>query len=331
MDKFVIGIDLGTTTIDGVLSNLNAEIIAEVKRPTKIKAGFETVIAQVCDIIQELQKHPHVQGKKIFGTGMAVAGLINRLRNIVEFSPDFHWRDVDIVTEMRKNCDLPVVIDNVTRVMALGELFYGIGRKFQNFICVNVGYGIGAGIVINGKPLYGSRGMAGEFGHFTLEKNSAIQCECGNFGCLEALASGHAIALAAQKQLQNGRESRLLDLCDSNISNITAEMVADVAKKGEAFSLNIFNTAAEYLGIGIAGLINLFSPQAVVIGGGVAQAGDILFDTVRKTVAKRALNIISREVVIEPATFGLRAAAMGAVSMILDRVLNFNPIKEDSD
>jgi len=327
LDKFVIGIDLGTTNIYGILSNLNAEIIAEIKSPTRVEEGFESVMAQTCELIQDLEIHPRVKGKKIFGIGMAVAGLINRKRNIVEFSPDFHWRDVDIKGEMCKKCDLPVIFDNVTRVMALGELLYGIGERYKNFICVNIGYGIGAGIVINGKPLYGPKGMAGEFGHITLDKDSDIQCECGNYGCLEALSSGHGIALAAQKKLPNGNRSMLLEMCGGNISKITAEMVANAAKKGESFSWEIFNNAAEYLGIGIAGLINLFSPEAVVIGGGVAQAGDILFDTVRKTVSARALNKISRGVEIIPATFGLKAAAMGAVSMILDNVLNLKIIK----
>ena len=115
---------------------------------------------------------------------MAVAGLINREKNIVEYSPDFHWKDVDILAEM-SYIDIPIIFDNVTRVMALGELWYGVGNVLKNFIVVNIGYGIGAGIIVNGRPLYGPKGMAGEFGHITLEKNSSVQCEFGNFCFLE--------------------------------------------------------------------------------------------------------------------------------------------------
>jgi predicted NBD/HSP70 family sugar kinase len=180
----------------------------------------------------------------------------------------------------------------------------------------------GAGIIIQGIPLYGLKGMAGEFGHITLNKDSDAQCECGNFGCLEALASGNAIAKAAKKELQDGMGSVLLDMCKGDLSRLTTEMVANAAKQGDGIAWKIFDRAAEYLGIGIAGLINLLNPEAVFIGGGVAQAGDILFDKVRKTVNARALNKTAGEVVILPATFGLKSAVMGAISLILSGVVN---------
>jgi glucokinase-like ROK family protein len=255
---------------------------------------------------------------------MAVAGLINNKRNIVEFSPNFHWHDVDITGYLAQKTDIPVFFDNVTRVMALGELCYGVGRKYKNFICVNVGYGIGAGIIINGQPLLGTKGMSGEFGHITLEKDSRVQCYCGNCGCLEALASGSGIARAARSELESGAKSILFDMCNGVPDDVTAEMVAEAAKKGDVVAWNVFRRAAEYLGIGISALINLFNPEAVVIGGGVTEAGDILFDAVRNTVKARSLNRISKEVEILPATFGLKAAVMGAVSLIMQKVLNLD-------
>ncbi|UCD36766.1 MAG: ROK family protein, partial [Fidelibacterota bacterium] len=326
-NSFVIGIDLGTTNIYGILADLNAEIIAERRIPTEIDRGSKDILNRTAEIINDLCQRPEVEGKRIFGVGMAVAGLINRRKNIVEFSPDFHWRDVDIKGTIGTGCELPILFDNVTRMMAMGELLYGIGTKYRDFIFINVGYGIGAGVVINREPLYGSFGMAGEFGHITLDKASKIQCDCGNYGCLEALASGHGIAIAARKALKDGADSILKEQCNGDLSKITAKMVADAAKSGESFSRNIFNEAAEYLGIGVATLVNLFSPHAIIIGGGVAQAGDILFDTVRKTVSARSIKNISREVDILPATFGMKAAAMGAVSVVLDNVLHLNPIE----
>ena len=331
-NNFIIGIDLGTTNIHGLLSDFNAKIIAEVKKPTYVEQGFKIIMERTADIIDELRNHPAAKGKRIYGIGMAVAGLINREKNIVEFSPDFHWHEVDVVgTLSQKHNDIPIIFDNVTRVMALGEMCYGLGKEFKNLIFVNVGYGIGAGIIINGKPLYGPLGMAGEFGHITLEKNSPIQCDCGNFGCLEALASGNAIAKAAQRELKAKAESVLLDICQGDISKISAELVANAAKQGDSFAWNIFDKAMEYLGLGIAALINLFSPEVVVIGGGVAQAGDILFDKVRKTVNSRSLNKISSEVIIKPATFGMKAAVMGAISLILSEVLNFHLLDENNE
>jgi len=322
--NFIIGIDLGTTNIYGVLSDFDAKIIAEVRTPTCIEEGFASVMRRTSEVIGGLIDEPSIKGKRIYGIGMAVAGLINRKRNIVEFSPDFHWHNVDVVDSLSHVHPYPIIFDNVTRVMALGEMWYGLGQKFKNLICVNVGYGIGAGIIINRKPLYGPLGLAGEFGHITLDKDSLVQCDCGNFGCLEALASGNAIAKAARNRLLEGGRSLMLDLCGGDPAKVTAETVADAAKQGDSLAWGIFDQAVEYLGIGLAGLVNLFSPEAIVIGGGVAQAGDILFEKVRKTVNARSLNKISSEVLIKPATFGMKAAVMGAVSLVLSEVINLN-------
>jgi glucokinase-like ROK family protein len=333
-DCFIIGIDLGTTNIHGVLTNLEAKVVTEVERPTMIEQGFSRIMDRTSDIISELQAKLGDKKSKVCGIGMAIAGLINRERDIVEFSPDFHWHNVDVRAALSKRNGIPVVFDNVTRVMAMGESWYGAGRNYQNFIMINVGYGIGAGIIIQGNPLYGYRGLAGEFGHITLDKDSEVQCECGNFGCLEALASGNAIAKAARKELQSGAASMLLDACRGDPSRLTAEMVANAAKQGDGVAWTIFDRAAEYLGIGIAALINLFNPEAVFIGGGVAQAGNILFDRIRRTVNSRSLKKTAGDVAILPATFGIKSAVMGAISLILSRIvsldyesINFGPCK----
>lgn len=324
VDNFIIGIDLGTTTIYGVLADLDAKVVAETRRPTLVEEGFSRVMERTSDVINELRNQLGDRKGRVCGIGMAVAGLINRERDIVEFSSNFHWHNVDVRAALSQGHGIPVIFDNVARVMALGEMWYGAGRSYRNFIMVNVGYGIGAGIIIQGSPLYGLRGMAGEFGHITLEKDSAFQCECGNFGCLEALASGNAIAKAARKELLGGAVSILSEACGGDPSRLTAEMVADAAKKGDGTAGRIFDRAAEYLGLGIAGLINLFNPEAVFVGGGVAQAGDILFEKVRKTVDTRALYKSASEATIVPATFGTKSAVMGAISLVLSGVVNLD-------
>ncbi|MBC7350401.1 MAG: ROK family transcriptional regulator [Candidatus Aminicenantes bacterium] len=321
-DNYIIGIDLGTTNIYGVLADLNASIIHEEKRPTKLEEGFFSIMDQTAEIIDLLSQKTAEKKKRLCGIGMAVAGLINKNRNIVEFSPNFHWHDVDIIGTLGQRFSLPIYFDNVTRVMALGELCYGVGKQYKNFVFINVGYGIGAGIIIDGQPLLGAVGMAGEFGHITVDKDSKTQCDCGNFGCLEALASGQGIARAARNELKKGAQSILLEMCAGDINKVTAEMVARAAKKGDSLAWNIFSQAAEYIGLGISALINLFNPEVVVLGGGVIQAGEILFDHVRKTIRARALNRSARGVPLLPATFGLKAAAMGAVSLVMNKLLN---------
>jgi glucokinase-like ROK family protein len=322
--NYVLGIDLGTTAIRGAVANLNAEILAETSVPTEVEAGAEAVIERVASVITELMDSNKVQRSRILGVGMAVAGLINRQENTVAFSPDFNWRDVDIHTPLAQRFDIPIIFDNVTRVMALGELWYGVGSEIKNFICVNVAYGIGAGIILEGRPLYGSEGMAGEFGHVTLENQSSAQCKCGNVGCLEALSSGRAIAQAAQRELAAGRRSSLTGMCDGRIDEVTAKMVIEAARAGDELAAEVFERAVDYLGVGIAGLINLFNPEAVVIGGGVAQAGDILFDRLNETVRKRVMSRHADSVKLLPVTHGMNATVRGAVSLVLNKVLTFS-------
>jgi predicted NBD/HSP70 family sugar kinase len=234
----------------------------------------------------------------------------------------FNWNKVDIVSALRDKVDIPIIIDNVTRLMALGGLCYGKGQRIRNFICVNVGYGIGSGIIVNGALLTGTDGFAGEFGHMTIDKDSDIQCSCKKYGCLEALASGKAIALTAQSRLARGQKSMLNELCEGDPSSVTTKMVAEAANQGDEMALNVFKRATEYIGIGIANLVNLLNPEMIVIGGGVSMAGDIFFDNIKEVVANHVMQSGSREVNIYPVAYGENAALMGAFALILNKVLN---------
>jgi glucokinase-like ROK family protein len=323
--NYVIGIDLGATFTRGALSNLDGKFINEIKIPTRLESGFDAIMEDLSDLIHRLSKgNPKVRKQRVFGVGIAVAGLINRRKNLVEYSPDFDWYNVDIVKTLGKNIEYPVIFDNVTRLMALGGLSYGADQKLQNFICVNVGYGIGAGIIVDGKLLMGADGFAGEFGHITIETDSDIQCSCKKYGCLEALASGKAIALTARSRLARGQSSLLVEMCGGDINKVTAKMVADAVRKGDVLASNVFKRAMDYIGIGISSLINIFNPELVTIGGGVSLAGDIFFDNIRDSVDRNIMQPISRKVEILPVTFGENAALMGAFALILNRVLNMD-------
>lgn len=323
-ENYVIGIDLGTTQIMAALVNLNAEIIQEVQVETRASRNFETVMSDIGEIIQTLKSNPVITGRNLFGIGIAVPGLVTRRRNIVEYSPNFNWHNVDIRTALKKQCDLPIIIGNVTRVMALGEKFFGIGQNYQNFVVLNVGYGIGAGIIVDGQPVYGKRGMAGEIGHVPLEYDSDLKCACGRFGCLEALASGRAIAKAAVDGIAAGISSDLLTRANGNPDLITTKLVAKAASNGDAFSNELLEKAANYLGVGVAILMNLFAPEVVILGGGVTESGPVLLNKVRKVALAKAMQDITDGVNIQLATFGKNAALMGAISLVLNDILNLN-------
>ncbi|MGC8553408.1 MAG: ROK family protein, partial [Phycisphaerae bacterium] len=216
----------------------------------------------------------------------------------------------------------PISCDNVTRVMAMGELRYGIGRHSKNFVCVNLGYGIGAATVDHGRPIYGARGLAGELGHLCVDTTSRRQCKCGNYGCLEALASGYAIASDGAALVAKAGRGVLWDLCQGKPDRVSAEIVAAAAQGGDAGAAEIFTRAAGYIGLGVATMINILNPEAVIIGGGVAQAGPPLFSIIEDSVKRHAMEQSARGLRIAPAVFGMRATLMGAVALVLDELLN---------
>ncbi|MCP4311269.1 MAG: ROK family transcriptional regulator [Bacteroidetes bacterium] len=323
--SYVIGVDLGATATRGVLSNLNGEFVEEIEFPTRLADGYEEVLNDVANLILKLAANrKEVSKSRIFGVGIAVAGLVDKNKNIIDYSPVFNWHEADIVGSLHDKVPYPIIFDNVTRLMALGGLYYGKGHKAKNFICINVGYGIGSGVIVNGELLSGVDGFAGEFGHITMDKDSQIQCSCKKYGCLEALASGKAIAQTAQQYMKEGRESKINELCEGEINKATAKMVAQAARMGDELALKVFNDAMEHIGVGIANLINLFNPEMVVVGGGVSLAGDLFFENIQRVVKKHVMQSSHKDLPILPVAFGENAALMGAFALILNQVLGLD-------
>ncbi len=324
-EHFIIGVDVGTTKISAVVANLNAHIKAEKSVPTQYESGFENVMSRCSDAIDAVIAESGIASKRILGIGVAIGGLVNRNTHIVEFAPKFGWEDVDPVAELSKRTDIPVICDYVVRVMTLGEKWYGKGAQYDDFLCVSLGHGMGAGMVIDGDLFYGSAGMCGELGHIPIDKDSDVVCKCGNKGCLSALASGYGIARAAERAIKNGNTSeKLLAMCDNDTSQITAEMVANAAKLGDPLAQKVLSQAAEYIGLGIATMIHLFNPEAIFIGGGVVQSGEILFETIKKTIEKHTMKKLAQDVELNIVTHGMKATTMGTIALILREVLSLN-------
>lgn len=322
-NNFVIGIDLGSTSIRVGISNLEGAIISEIETPTDLAGGVEKVVIQLADLIDRLIERSKVSEAKIMGAGLAVAGLINSQTGVVEYSPVFDWKKVDLKQLLKKHIYLPIYYDNVSRVTALGEYLYGIGKEHKNFICVNVGYGIGAGIIINGVPFFGSKGYSGEVGHIVLDRSSQYVGKDGIRGCLEALSSGYGIAEIAKIRLRNGEKSILLEQLKGDLDSITAKEVIEAALQGDPLSEEIFDDAMRYLGIGLDSLMKLFNPEAVVVSGGLTRVGQVFFDKLRKYTFQHNMDTLSEEVHLLPSSFADDATLIGALSLIISKILKF--------
>lgn len=318
---FLIGIDLGTTYIRGVLTNLSFEKIKEVEVVTEYQKEPEYVLNKVVQVILSLANTNLVDPSRIIGVGMAVAGIINMSTGIVEYSPAFNWRNIELKNFMESHVPYPVYFDNVNRAMALGELTFGVGPKFDDLICINVGYGIGAGIVIGKKLFYGTDGMAGEFGHIPVRGDEQISCTCGKKNCLTAYASGEAIAKRARMALQSDSSSLLHAI---PAEELEAKHVSDAAGRGDQLAIQVFTEAMGYLGRAISGLLNIFNPQAIVLGGGVSLSGPIFWDTLKPVIDENVFDHRSTKYQILPASHSGQSAIYGALAMVLQEILNLN-------
>ena len=320
-EHYLIGIDLGTTYIRGVLTNLAIEPIKEIEVVTESDKDPDYVLNKVAQVIMNLANTNLVDPARIIGVGIAVAGIINLNTGIVEYSPAFNWRNIEIREFMNSHVPFPVYFDNVSRAMALGEISFGNRQNFADLICVNVGYGIGAGIVIGRKLFYGTDGMAGEFGHLPVKGDEEVYCTCGKKNCLTAYASGDAIAKRALIALKKNPNSLLNQI---PVKDLNARHVAEAAKQGDPLATVVFTEAMGYLGRAIAGLLNIFNPQAIILGGGVSLNGSIFWDTLKPVIDENVFDHRSTKYHILPASHSDHSAIYGALAMVLQEILKLN-------
>ena len=317
-ENYVIGIDLGATFIRSALSNLDGEFIFEIHVPTNLKKGFDGVMEQVGSLIEKLSERASQKSLPLWGIGIAVCGMVNKNSSIVEYSPIFGWKNVNIQEALSEYTSLKIALGNVTHLIALGELLYGVGKDYRNFICVNLGYGIGSGIIIDGKLFGGADGIAGEVGHIVMDRHNNRKGLEGVTGTLEALASGYGIADVARELAKSDATSVLSSL---DTEDIDARRVFEAAKDGDRLAGEIIDNVAGYLSVSIDTLIKLFNTECIVLSGGLVQNGDLLINKIREQVTNYSLSGVSRTVPIVQSGFGENAALMGSFSLILERIL----------
>ncbi|MBA4374127.1 MAG: ROK family protein, partial [Thermodesulfovibrio sp.] len=254
MKKFAIGIDLGGTNLRVALVSAEGEIVRKIRK-TSAERVFETLI----ESIDELRGAD--VGNNIAGIGLGVAGLIDRNRGRVFTSPNLRAIEgLDLVHELRTRFGLPVFIENDANVAALGEKVSGAGRGFNNFILLTLGTGIGGGIIHKGELL----DVSAEVGHMSINAEGE-KCQCGNIGCLENYASARAMISRAISMLEKGQESLLKECCKGSIYKLTPEDIYKAALEGDTLSREILREAGKALGVGLANLINILSPEAIIL------------------------------------------------------------------
>ncbi|MDM5340743.1 ROK family transcriptional regulator [Fictibacillus enclensis] len=318
---YVIGLDAGPKDIKTILTDLNGGVHHFSEKALSLPVTADELLKMMKSEIQGLLDQYKEEEDKIIGIGVAMHGVVDVDRGISLYAPNLHLRNIPIKEELETTFNLPVKVENDAKAIALGEVWFGSGSGAASVVAVNVGSGIGAGIVINGQLFHGEHFIAGEIGHMTIDIGGK-QCSCGNYGCLQTLAAGPAIAEKAKKEVAIGKESRLTELSGGNLENISGRLIHKAAMEGDQLSRDILHSAGIYLGIGLINLIHLLNPERIIIGGGVANAGEILLDAVKETIAKMALTERAKQTDIRLSGLGNKATAIGAVSLLLSELFS---------
>lgn len=317
---YVIGIDMGATHVNIILADFAARVIREFESPIDICNGPKSCLDFIDASLRKLLDDSGLTLADIKAAGMGVPGPVVADAGMVSAPPIMPgWDNYPIRERMQACWGFPVSLGNDAELGAVGEWAYGAGRGERNLAYIKVGTGIGAGLLLDGQIYRGATGSAGEIGHVTLNENGPM-CTCGNRGCVEAFAGGRAIAQKGVDAVLAGQRTQLA-ACQS-VERITARDVINAARSGDLVSQRIVTEAGLHLGTAIASLVNLFNPSMVVVGGGVAQIGDLLLEPIRRTVQQRSLRVASQAVRITSALLERRSTSIGAVVLALTTSLH---------
>lgn len=307
--KYVIGVDLGGTKIYTALTDLKGNIIKEKVVETEANKGTDVVIQKIFDTIEYVIEGTDKDLIKAIGLGSP--GPLDVKAGKIAYTPNLPFKNFDIVSPVRDKFELPTYLDNDANAATLGEFVFGAGKGTTNMVFITCSTGIGGGAIINGKIFRGSTSNALEIGHMTIARDGQ-RCGCGNVGCAEAMASGTGIMKKAKEAVATNVDTTL-----KNYENITAKEVFVEAAKGDRVSKEILDVALSYLGITVANVANTFDPDMIIVGGGVASAGDIVFEKIAEEMEKRCLKTILRNCVVKKAQLGGKAGVLGAAAIAI--------------
>src|SRR5215467_5610295 len=318
--QYALGIDLGgTKTLATVVDITTGEVVSSERKRTHAEKGQDYLSQHIIHLsTAALESAKLPAGAKIIGVGIGAAGQIDRKNGIVVDAPNLGVKDMPVAELLGKHFGKPVAVGNDVEVAALGEYLYGAGRGYSTFIVIFVGTGIGGGIVQSGRLYAGLTGTAGEVGHMTIQAGGRI-CPCGSRGCLEAYASRTAITTAIMAEIHHGRSSILAEDAEHQLKEgetiIRSGLLAHALNHGDALVTEIITEAADYLGYGLASVMNFYNPECIIVGGGVIEAIDLLFERAVHRARITALADPGRQTKIMRAKFGDFSGVVGAACL----------------
>ncbi|MYL56052.1 ROK family protein [Virgibacillus halodenitrificans] len=308
---YIIGVDAGPDKIDAIVADLSGSVLTRSSSQLEASLTNETFLSHLKKCIRSIMEEAPTNGAEILGIGVAMHGMVDVQTGTSLFAPNLGLTNIPIKEELEKEFNVVIKVENDARAMALGEAWFGGHGEIDSMVAVNLGRGVGAGIVVEGKLYHGAQDIAGEIGHMTIDMNGK-QCECGNRGCLQTFATGSAIAARAQELLQASEAFK-----KDEAVKLTGESVYALAKAGNKMYEEILVETGVYIGVGLTNLIHLVNPKKVVLGGGVMNSAEFLLPSIQKTIDQRALTPDAKHTDVVVTSLGEDATLLGAVSLLL--------------
>lgn len=315
MQKAAIGVDIGGGTVKLGLVRKDGKIVLKDIFRTEPKAEAKVLVKNLCLAIHKMMSQSQRFSLKVIGVGVGAPGPVSKERGLVYSLTNIRgWRKVPLGEILQRKLKVPVSVDNDANAMALGEFFYGAGMGARTMIALTLGTGVGGGLVIERKLFRGSFFSAAEIGHLVINEEGP-RCACGNRGCVEAYVGSNYFTAFVKKRLQK-ENSVLKEWMQNDQKVLTPRLVAEAALKGDLFSQRVWSETGGHLGTALAGLVNILNPEKIVIGGGIAQSGSLLFGPIRNTIKKKAFPIASSSVKVVAARLGVDAGIIGSAALV---------------
>lgn len=316
--NYFVGIDIGGTNVEIGILNAQGDILGKESIKTESKKGAEDTFNRIWNKTKELAEKLKIKVEDIEAIGLGIPGpVVNN--SVVKIAANFSWNnDFPAKDLMEKITGKPVKVENDVKVIALGETLFGAGKGYKNSITIPIGTGIAAGIIIDGKILEGAGGAAGEFGHVVVNKEG-YKCGCGLTGCLETYCSATGIVREGRRRLELDKNNALYEVIGGDLEKLEAKHIFDLAKKGDKFSEEIVDFFCEKLAEGVGMLLNIINPEIIIFTGGVARAGEIITDGVKKYLPKYALGMTMENLIFTFGKLEEEAGIKGAAALVMNK------------
>ncbi|MBU0682846.1 MAG: ROK family protein [Candidatus Omnitrophota bacterium] len=321
MQEYVIGVDIGGTKIATGLISKEGKLKQKVVLPTFAARGLNASLNQVYKSISDLLEISKVGKQAIKGIGVCAPGPLDPIKGIVHNPPNLAgWREVPLVSLIRKKFGKKTKLENDANAAGMAEVIWGAAKGYKHVFYVTVSTGIGTAVIINGKIFHGKNGMAGEGGHVTIDYNAKhAKCNCGNTGCIEALAAGpYTVKRLLRHLKENPRiKTNLVDMVDGELDKITMVTLGEAAREGDAFAIQTIEEEGKLLGIWLGSMVSVLDPEIIVIGGGVSLIGNILFKEIKKSMHAHTINIFANKTPVVQAKLKRDVGIFGAASVLI--------------